>query len=214
MTRVLCCYTPGDPIRDGRFHAHNARPDALESVRRHAPQADLIDVAGDDLAYWREIRARWTGAEDLIVIEHDIQIGPGTVASLESCDRDWCTFAYDIFGCKRLVNALGCTKLSARLQRAVPAGRVAAAFAHCPACQGEGCWWHLDNYIARTLEDAGFAPHVHGDIPHLHDYKTPGAIPLTEGIVAFYSWEAGSEPVQRHIPVDPALLAAAGQAVT
>lgn len=210
MARILCCYTRGDPIHDGRFHLHNARADAMESIRQHAPQADMIDVSGDDFAYWREISARWTGGQDLITIEHDIQIAPGTVPSLEACDQDWCVFAYDIFGCKSLDNALGCTRFSAALQRAVPSARVAASFAHCPNCQGRGCWWHLDSYLAETIRQAGFVPHVHGDVPHLHDYDRPGTIPMTDGMVAVYSWEAGSEPVQRHISVDTSLLPGVG----
>jgi hypothetical protein len=201
MARVLCCYTSRDPAGDGKFHLHSSRTAALASVRRHAPQASLTDVTGDDFAYWREIRARWTGEQDLVTIEHDIVIGPGTVASLEECDRDWCAWAYDIFGCKRLINALGCTKFSAALQRAVPLDRVAALFSHCAHCHGEGCWWHLDNYLAAALQAAGFAPHVHGDVPHLHDYGAPGAIPLCEGIMSVFSWEAGQEPVQFHVAV-------------
>jgi hypothetical protein len=161
----------------------------------------MVDVTGDDFAYWRAIRERWTGEQDLVVIEHDIEIGPGTVASLEGCGEDWCVFAYDIFGCKRLVNALGCTKFSAALQRAVPPDDVAALFSHCGHCHGEGCWWHLDNYLAIALGNAGFTPHVHGDVAHLHDYGPPGTIPLCDGIMSVFSWEAGQEPVQYHVPV-------------
>lgn len=200
MTRVLCCYTPRQPRDDGRYHLHSSQPDGLASVRLHAPQAELVDVTGDEYAYWREIRARWQGTEDLIVIEHDIQVGPGTVASLEGCDRAWCCFAYDIFGCKRLDTALGCTRFSAALQRTVSLSKVEDLFSGCASCQGRGCWWHLDNYLATVLLRDGFSPHVHGDVAHLHDYGAPGTIPLMDGIVAFYSWEQGSEPSQFFLP--------------
>ena len=199
MARILCCYTRGDPVNDGRFHVHNSRTEAMDSIRAHAPQADLIDVTGDDLAYWREIRARWDGTDDLVIVEHDIQIGPDTIGSLVSCDKPWCVFAYDIFGVKRITNALGCTRFSAELQRAVPLELVEKRFEVCGNCDGKGCWWHIDAALADELENAGFASHVHGDIPHLHDYAAPGTIPLTEGIASFYSWEAGSEPVQVHV---------------
>lgn len=202
---TLCCYTARDPAEDGRFHLHSSQAAGLESVRRHAPGADMVDVTGDEFAYWREISARWTGAEDLIVVEHDMLIGPDTVPSLSSCQADWCAFGYDIFGCKRIEHALGCTKFSAALQRAVPAETVAALFSHCEHCRGDGCWWHLDNYLAAALAAAGFGPHVHGDVAHLHDYGPPGTIPLSDGIMSVFSWEAGQEPVQYHVaaPASP-----------
>jgi hypothetical protein len=76
---------------------------------------------------------------------------------------------------------------------------MAVKFAHCETCHGAGCWWHLDGEIARELEDAGFAPHVHGDVPHHHDYRAIGIIPM-EGVVSHFSWTAGEEPVQEFFP--------------
>jgi hypothetical protein len=197
--RVLCCYTPRDPAEDGRFHLHSSARAGLASVREHVPGAEMVDVSGDDFAYWREIRARWTGEEDLATVEHDIEVTPGAVKSLAACDQPWCAFSYEIFGCKELATGLGCTRFSAALQGAVDLGEVAASFAHCRACHGEGCWWHLDNYLAAFLSGRGFAPHVHGRVPHLHDYGPPGTLALAEGITTVYSWEAGSDPVQYHV---------------
>lgn len=201
---VLCCYVTGDPLEDGRFHEHRAKQDGLASVRRHAPQAELVDVTGDQFGYWREIRTRWQGTGDLVIVEHDIVIGPDTISSLEGCDRDWCSFSYDIFGCKVLTSSLGCTRFSAALQRAVSLDEVAASFADCPHCEGKGCWWHLDNYLAAFLLGRGFEPHVHGTVEHLHDYGPPGTISLMPGIMTVYSWEEGQEPVQFHVEVEPA----------
>jgi hypothetical protein len=169
--RVLACYT--------KFH-----PKAEPSIRAYAPAAEFVDVSGDDYGYWREIRARWKGEEDLMLIEQDIELLPECVAELEACEHDWCCYAYTIFrNRQRLRYGLGCTKFSARAQQLVGARRIAEGFALCKLCKGMGCWFHLDGRITEILRmDAGLKPHVHGDVTHWHDYS--GDLPLPEGRAA------------------------------
>lgn len=157
---VLCCYT--------QFH-----PAAEKSIRAHAPQAVLVDVTGDDHAYWRQIRARWTGQQDLVLIEQDIEIPEGGVAELAGCDRDWCCYAYTIFrNRQRLRHGLGFTKFSAAAQKKISPRQIAETFALCKGCKGNGCWHHLDGAITGLLRAEGMSPHVHGDVIHHHDYGT------------------------------------------
>lgn len=156
---VLCCtVTP--------------HPAAAEALREHAPHAEIVPLAEDDtFGYWREIRSRWTGGRDLILIEQDIQVREDTISSLAGCPEPWCVFAYPIFRSQdRLIYGLGCTKISAAAQRLATADLIAEGFWACAACKGEGCWWHLDGRVTEVLRGRGYAPHVHGDIPHLHEY--------------------------------------------
>jgi hypothetical protein len=201
--RSLCCYTVHDPAADGKSYLHSAKRDALRAVREHVPGVELADVGGNDFAYWREIRARWQGAEDLLVVEHDIEPGPGMAAALEYCPEPWCLYSYEAFGCKLLDRSLGFTRFSAGLQRAVNLDLAEERWAHCGACHGRGCWWHLDIILADILEAAGFSRHVHGTVRHLHDYGAPGTLPLMDGIMSVFSWEAGQQPVQFHVPFAP-----------
>ena len=69
-----------------------------------------------------------------------------------------------------LTRGLGCTKLSAALQAAVPASAVEEHFAACEGCDGKGLWNHLDRHVSECLKNAGFAPHVHGEVTHHHAY--------------------------------------------
>lgn len=197
--RALCCYTVHDPASDGKAYLHSSWPEAMEAVRANVPGVELADVGGDDFAYWREIRARWDGTDGLLVVEHDMQPEPGMAESLEACPEPWCLYSYQAFGCKVLDRSLGFTRFSAALQRAVSLDLAEARWAHCGSCEGRGCWWHLDIVLAEALEEAGFTPHVHGEIRHLHDYGAPGTIPLMDGIMSVFSWEAGSDPVQYHV---------------
>jgi hypothetical protein len=157
--RVLCC--PVQPY-----------PEAMHALMRYAPQADVVPLAEDDkFGYWREIRKRWTGERDLIIIEQDIEIADGVIESLQECDQDWCCYAYPIFRRQiRLRVGLGCTKISAAAQRLVGAREIAEGFELCAACKGAGCWWHLDGRITQLLKHRGLTPHVHGDVIHHHDY--------------------------------------------
>jgi hypothetical protein len=168
----------------------NLHPETEKSVRAHAPQAELVDVTGDDFGYWREIRARWQGAEDLVLIEQDIEICPGGVQEMLACDRPWCCYAYTIFRTRqRLRYGLGFTKFSAAAQRAVTARQIAEGFALCTQCQGRGCWYHLDGRIAELMRKEGLKPHVHGDVKHHHDYDSePVAVPVA------------GRPIERHDP--------------
>lgn len=147
----------------------------MRALGAYAPQAEVVRV-DQQYGYWREIRDRWTGARDLIIIEQDIEIGPGTVSVMERCGQDWCCHAYPVLRAQvRLRVGLGCVKISAAAQRAAPVERIVEGFVSCTTCRGEGCWWHLDGRVAHTLKQAGYAPHVHGDVTHHHDYAADAA---------------------------------------
>lgn len=188
------------------FCSVSPHPAALAAIERFCPDAELLDVSGDNYAYWRAIRSRWTGERDLIIIEQDIEIGPDTVASMESCKQDWCCYAYPIFRTKvRLRVGLGCTKISAMAQRIIQVAAIEEGFATCAACRGKGCWWHLDGRISHLLKRAGYFPHVHGDVLHHHDYDA-GMAEGTEGgrpIEWFYEEGGDMSPA---LVLDPDLL--------
>lgn len=148
----MCCYAYGC-----------LRSETARALDRYAPDAERVDVSGDQANYWHEIRDRWNGTEDLVVIEQDNEITAETIPSFEACDQDWCTFAYDgIYG--QLDHSLGCTKFSARLQRRFPHETIA----------GDGLVWHLiDLRIGKLFHDLHkLECHVHGTVKHHHDYLT------------------------------------------
>jgi hypothetical protein len=148
--RVLCCYAYG------RLH-----PETVRALGKYAPQAELVDVSGDQANYWNEIRDRWDGTEDLVIIEQDNEITAGTLPSFEACDQDWCTFAYGgIYG--QLQGSLGCTRFSAAFQRRFPHETIA----------GDGLVWHLiDLRMGKLFCDLHkLKPHIHGTVTHHHDY--------------------------------------------
>jgi hypothetical protein len=136
---------------------------------------------GDKHAYWHAIRERWTGEDDLIIIEQDMEWTAAQLAGLKSCDFNWCTYQYDCFSTdeyrvKKVFWCLGFTRISAFAQRQRPAGTVEAKYRACRENCG-GAWYHLDWHIAEAMkgEHCGccqkVAPHVHGEVIHHHDYQ-------------------------------------------
>ena len=179
---VICCYT-------------NIHPAAAKAIEEHAPQTQLIDVTGDDFAYWREIRTRWNGTEDLVIIEQDNEILPDSVSSMLECGHDWCCYAYPIFRSQqRLRYGLGCTKISAKAQQLVNPRGIAEGFALCKNCKGKGCWYHLDGRIAEVLRGAGLKPHVHGDVIHHHKYDEQPAVEVRGRAIEHYEEDWGNTP--------------------
>jgi len=166
--RILCCYAD----------LYDATRDALE---KYAPGTEFVDVSGDDRAYWRAICERWTGEDDLLIVEQDIEIHDTVIPQMVACTEPWCTFPYRLWRPDAwCYNALGCTRFSAALQRDVNPGEIQQVqarwlvpnashgtmqydaevmpeLADC-RCGGRGmppCWRHIDFKIADTLEGRG-----------------------------------------------------------
>lgn len=147
-SKVLCCYAQLSP--------ETAACLAL------IPEAELVPLGSNPLSYWHQFRQRWDGDHDLIIIEQDMTFTPDQVNSLRECDQPWCVFGYAI-GTNRFTSSLGFTKLSAELRRTLK-----GLLEVCDMCQGE--WWHLDIHLARLFSNAGYTPHDHGTVGHLHKY--------------------------------------------
>jgi hypothetical protein len=132
---------------------------------------ELVEVGWDVSAYWNELRRRWNGEDDLLVVEQDNVIDAETIPSFNACDCKWGCFDYlgppgmdfDGTGNGRVLRkSLGCTRFSAGLQQEIPASMIS---------DKEYFVWHLlDCRVARLLELHGHRPHVHGRVKHMHNY--------------------------------------------
>ena len=116
-------------------------PRARELLARHAPDAELVYTGPDDFGYWRELKARWTGESDLVMVEQDIGIHADVLPGFASCDEPWCAFPHYMRPeHPPIAMDLGCTRFSAQLQRLVPLEAVAAAHMNpqCEVCDPAG----------------------------------------------------------------------------
>jgi hypothetical protein len=148
---VLCCYT-------------ELHPATAEALAAYAPGAELVDVSGSPYAYGQEVARRWLGREDLVNIEHDIEINGSVLPEFSACRSDWCVFPYEIAHRGNWVGVvaqgLGCVKFSAALQRAVDRRLFCTPFENTCGC-GPGCWHVLDKVVTGLAALNGFSPCVH-----------------------------------------------------
>ena len=146
--RVICLYN--------RLH-----PLTVQAIERHAPQTEFVDTSGSDFAYWEAIAKRWTGEEDLMLIEHDVEIHAQVVPQFTACPEWWCHFPYPYRGGLTAM-ATGCTRYRAELQRMVSTSDILAEKSY----RGKpGHWEYMDvtmaNAFARkNLEVCDHAPPV------------------------------------------------------
>lgn len=148
------------------------------SLSKYAPECVFEDTSEDQFAYSRAFKKYWTGEQDLIVIEQDIEVESGNIKSLRRCKYNWCTFEYNhhpiptnpsrmVAPMPPLNESLGFTRYSAALQRLVP-------------FPSEIQWNFLDQHLrwaikqhGRSLrqpvnQNKGIVSHVHGEVKHHH----------------------------------------------
>jgi hypothetical protein len=178
--KILCAYVK-----------HGLRDETRSSLEQFAPEADLVDVSGHDDNYWNAIAERWIGREDLLIIEQDMVITAETIPSFNACRQKWCSFGYTaVPHLGRVTACLGCTRFSVHLQRHISAEMIVRGAYQTQWIQhfmrrDEAARWTtknpdidmpwscLDVRIARALFVAGYEPHDHGEIAHLHENYLP-----------------------------------------
>lgn len=163
--RVMCAYC-------------DIKPQTQHALDLYAPECEYVDTSATIWDYGKAVADRWTGEDDLVVIEDDKEITAEVLPSFANCGYIWCSYSYLIYpeGHQREIEiGLGCTRYSARAQQIVDKSefmcRDQVFFDICPHCKGEGCWNLLDARIAHALRCHGINVHVHGHINHFHDYS-------------------------------------------
>jgi hypothetical protein len=161
-----------------RYYWADVFPEAVELLK-HAPDTLMRSVVSDNQAYWREFSRDWDGSSDLMTIEHDVGLHADVVPDFEACDDSWCWYDYQAGPHGASASGLGCTRFSAEIQRAVPAGVIEAGHrefitrpnpARCPDCHPLH-WSHVNVSLFRTLRAYGYTPHQH--TPPCAHFKTP-----------------------------------------
>ena len=87
-------------------------PEAVAAIEKHIPQAEIIDTSANSYAYWDAMEIRWTGVQDLLIVEHDVVVTAEVLPQMLACPEPWCAHSSGgtPFG-------LRCTRFSARLQQ-------------------------------------------------------------------------------------------------
>lgn len=160
MTRLVCMYGatwPKPATLDPRCRA------ALE---RFAPQAGLevewVDTAGSLQVYADELEARWTGTEDLIIVEQDKEVHATCLPTLMACPALWCGYTFWINPVPHtalVIGGFGVVKFSPQVQRMLPVSEF----------RGDG-QVHIDRRFELRLQALGHRCCLHGHVLHHHVY--------------------------------------------
>jgi hypothetical protein len=139
----------------------NADSFVLQAVKRNLDMQgfdyELIDCTDSPVAYPNAVRERWGIGEDLVIVEHDILPGPGSLETFEECSNGWCSFPY-VEG-YMLAAFLGCTRFRAETMARVNFDWI----------REDPTWQTLDRLVWEILYDADVRQHVHRPaVVHLH----------------------------------------------
>jgi hypothetical protein len=141
--------------------------------RRHCHHRECEDV------YFDTVAALWSGGEDFMLIEHDIEIRAGVVEELAACPEPWCLFpfpgpGFSAEGGNLLTISLGCTRFRSELLAAQP-DLMGAVDGRCQVHRSGSTrdWHRLDVTMVSVLRERGYPdPHVHTP-PVIHHHMYP-----------------------------------------
>jgi hypothetical protein len=155
------------------FYSDTVHANTAAAIAKYAPQTEYVDVSGDTLNYGRAILERWTGEDDLVIIEHDIEINDDVISTFDSCPSPWCTYGYDIFAPPYTVLCnfgIGCVKISAQLQRDLDFNQLVLK-EPCRCHRIHQHWWEIDSRLVYVVtSDMDIQLCDHGKVGHLHPY--------------------------------------------
>jgi hypothetical protein len=167
VTRLACLHGGTYPART------TLDPRVRAALELYAPLAGLetewADTSASLQAYADELERRWDGGQDLIVVEQDKEIFPGTLPDLLGCGELWCGYTYWCLPepfTSMAAGGFGVTRFSARVQRLVPVS----------AFRGEGQIGIDRRFHDYLLSHHGAICHLHGHVVHHHVYE-----PVPEG---------------------------------
>jgi hypothetical protein len=127
----------------------NLHPVTREVLDGYELDLEYVQV-DDSYGYHALMRRLWAKGETVVIVEQDVCPWPGAIEELWQCPAAWCSYSYRMHGGIGIAHALGCTKLSDRLMRAIP-----------DVWDEPAMWNVLDQVLFFAARDEGLEPHLH-----------------------------------------------------
>lgn len=179
-------------------------PRAEAALRKYAPlPVEWVETPGPDMGpgatdfYARELERRWGGEDELVLVEQDKEIGPGTIEDMLGCSELWCGYTYWMYPephTALAIGGFGVTRFSAQVRKMLAV----------PEFEGV-CQKGIDRRFYDLLaERHGAVMHIHGHVLHHHVYEPrPKAVRCH---VAGLRGRGLLPPAMYPEPADPGLL--------
>ena len=145
-------------------------PETKAALEADGREAIYVPVGHSPTAYHELVRDLWSQGEGFVLVEQDIAVYPGAIASLEDCPEPWCGCVYWL---GTTFNAwLGCTRFSDSLVRDNPGVMEATDLLRDDGTPRR-YWARVDTRLTQVLNDqVGVAIHRHWPaVDHLNPDK-------------------------------------------
>jgi hypothetical protein len=143
------------------------QPDVLAAVRASGRPYECVNVSDSDESYFRLLSELWAAGESFTLVEHDVIVGPETLASFDDCPHLWCAAKYSYL--KGSYWGLGCTRFRGPLLKQFP-GIMDEVGEYKAPRHSPRHWCTLDQALTHTLSAHRVEfPHIHGEVEHLGD---------------------------------------------
>jgi hypothetical protein len=158
MARLVCFYRYLDPRVES-------------ALVRYAPlPVEWVETLGPDMGpgardfYARELEKRWGGEDELLMVEQDKEIGPGSLEDMLGCPELWCGYTYWLYPephTALAIGGFGVTRFSAQVRKLLAV----------PEFEGV-CQKGIDRRFYDLLQERhGITMHIHGHVVHHHVYE-------------------------------------------
>ena len=145
------------------------RPETIEALQADGLEPDYRLCEGDQ-GYWQVLASVWGHCrDDLVIVEHDIVVNPGSVSELVECPEHWCVFPYEYLDDHYGVG-LGCVKFSRWLQARADNLMQRVGDASRDRMHPQKHWCRLDILIAGEVRAWHLSRHIHQPpVGHISD---------------------------------------------
>lgn len=130
--------------------------ETVEALHAHAAGHDIhyVDVSDHDEQLYELWLALWAACEDVVVVEHDIEIHAGVLEGFAACPNPWCSFGYRYahFG---VYHGTGCVRIRSTLMTATP-NLIKNVSLHQNQQHPPRHWCSLDAFMQHELGERGF----------------------------------------------------------
>ncbi len=113
----------------------------------------------------------WADQETFLLIEHDIEVTPEAVKSVEACEHWWCVSPYNGSGGDPIYHSLGFVRFHADLLKHEPDAIGAVALVDDGKDVPPGHWRRFDVRISSVLQQRGYSEHRHPAVLQHHVYN-------------------------------------------
>lgn len=170
------------PYISGMLHARVA-----PAIVRAGGFPSMVKLpAGDPYAYAALVNRLWAEGDDLIIIEHDIEISPSVLIEFGRCPQVWCAHRYPLSANPATpadaptTFGFGCVRFRGELMRAWPEAVLEAIALELHPIHPPGSWPIFDSQLSTWLSrpPRSVTPHRHTpDVTHHHDYEHREPVP-------------------------------------